>query len=533
MKFFRVVSCISLFKKNFFVSSFTDALLRGDETELFFCGTGLQNGVSRIKLSCLRAQCIYSNTPFMSVSAKILIAEKDERLSDILKGLLRFFDHRVRSCTDPAIVRELLSSRQWDVFFCDTRFWQTSLKEGDFLELAAQATPSIPVILLADYADVSVASAAMEHGAFAWLNKPLKTELALQTLKSALEANAVTSKELPESRAEEMPAAEEHFGLIVGEHPAMLDLYRQIEKVAPTEMTVLIQGESGTGKELVAKAIHQNSLRANKPFVAINCASMPENLLESELFGHMKGAFTGAVRNKNGLFLAADGGTLFLDEVGSIPVSMQLALLRALQEREIRPVGALQNIPVDVRVLAATNEDLNQRLTTGQLRDDLYYRLSVFPLKLTPLRERTSDIALLARHFVAGFKEKNKQTPEISEEALQALKKYSWPGNVRELENSLQRAVALSDQQMILVKDLPEACQNQEKANDQGVPGQRSQKNTFQPPPVNADLTLKAYLKLCERHYARFVIEQFDGDKEGSARSLGISLATLYRKVEE
>ena len=199
-------------------------------------------------------------------------------------------------------------------------------------------------------------------------------------------------------------------GLIVGEHPTMLELYRQIEKAAPTEMTVLIQGESGTGKELVARAIHQKSLRANKPFVAINCASLPENLLESELFGHLKGAFTGAVRDKNGLFLAADGGTLFLDEVGSIPVSMQLALLRALQEREIRPVGALQNIPVNVRVLAATNEDLSQRMSTGQLRDDLYYRLSVFPLKLPPLRERKSDIPLLARHFISRFKKKHDST---------------------------------------------------------------------------------------------------------------------------
>ncbi|MDD3953968.1 MAG: sigma-54 dependent transcriptional regulator [Lentisphaeria bacterium] len=469
----------------------------------------------------------------MSVSARILIAEEDERLSDILKGLLRFFDHRVRSCSDPVLLRELLSSRQWDVFFCDTRLWQASLKEGDFLELCTQAVPSIPVILLADYADVSVASAAMERGVFAWLNKPLKTELTLQTLNSVLALRSAKSKRVSESIAEEMPAAEEHFGLIVGEHPTMLDLYQQIEKVAPTEMTVLIQGESGTGKELVAKAIHQKSLRANKPFVAINCASLPENLLESELFGHLKGAFTGAVRNKNGLFLAANGGTLFLDEVGSIPVSMQLALLRALQEREIRPVGALQNIPVDVRVLAATNEDLGQRMSTGQLRDDLYYRLSVFPLKLTPLRERKSDIALLARHFVSRFKGKHQQALGISAEALLALKKYAWPGNVRELENSLQRAVALSDQKMILVKDLPEACQVQENTNDQSPSSQFATKSTFQLPPITAELTLKAFLKLSERHFARYVLEQFDNDKEAAARSLGISVATLYRKCVE
>lgn len=467
----------------------------------------------------------------MSVSARILIAEEDERLSDILKGLLRVFEHRVRSCSDPVVIRELLGSRKWDVFFCDTRFWQSSLKDGDFIELARLASPSIPVILLADYANVSIASAALSHGVLAWLNKPLKTEIVIQTLNNVLALR--TAKTPPEIPAEELPSVPENFGLIVGEHPAMQELYRQIRKVAPTEMTVLIQGESGTGKELVAKAIHQNSLRANKPFVAINCASLPENLLESELFGHLKGAFTGAVRNKNGLFLAADGGTLFLDEVGSIPVSMQLALLRALQEREIRPVGALQNISVDVRVLAATNEDLSERLAKGQLRDDLYYRISVFPLTLPPLRERKSDIPLLARYFVTRFKEKNKSASGISEEALLALQKYSWPGNVRELENSLQRAVALSDQTMILVKDLPEACQNLENNKDRDPSSQSATKNTFQLPPIPEELTLKAFLKLCERHFVRYVREQFGDDKEAAARSLGISVATLYRKSGE
>ncbi|NMA20815.1 MAG: sigma-54-dependent Fis family transcriptional regulator [Lentisphaerae bacterium] len=470
----------------------------------------------------------------MSASARILIAEEDERLLDILKGLLRFFDHRVRSSSDPALIRELLGTKQWDVFFCDTRLWQNSLSEGDFLELCAQAVPPVPVILLADYANVSVASAAMKRGVFAWLNKPLKTELALQTLNSALALRSEKGKKAPESKAEEMPDAKEHFGLIVGEHPTMLELYRQIEKAAPTEMTVLIQGESGTGKELVARAIHQKSLRANKPFVAINCASLPENLLESELFGHLKGAFTGAVRDKNGLFLAADGGTLFLDEVGSIPVSMQLALLRALQEREIRPVGALQNIPVNVRVLAATNEDLSQRMSTGQLRDDLYYRLSVFPLKLPPLRERKSDIPLLARHFISRFKKKHDSTLDISAEALLALEKYAWPGNVRELENSLQRAVALSDQKMIFVKDLPEACQDPGTTENQGTASSTAEKNTFTLPPIPEEImTLKAYLRFCERHYVRYVLEQFNDDREAAARSLGISTSTLYRKCLE
>ncbi|MFA6929329.1 MAG: sigma-54 dependent transcriptional regulator [Lentisphaeria bacterium] len=467
----------------------------------------------------------------MTVSAKILIAEEDESLLEILKGLLRVFDHRVRCCSDPVVIRELLDSRQWDIFFCDTRLWRTSLKEGDFLEMACQASPPIPVILLADYAEVSVAAAALSRGAFAWLNKPLKTGLAMQTLNSAL-SSRVSSSSKPiaqEVAAGKAQVAEEHFSLIVGEHPSMQDLYRQIKTAAPTEMTVLIQGESGTGKELVAKAIHQNSPRANKPFVAINCASLPENLLESELFGHMKGAFTGAVRNKNGLFLAADGGTLFLDEVGSIPVSMQLALLRALQEREIRPVGSLQNIPVNVRILAATNEDLSQRMANGLLRDDLFYRLSVFPLKIPPLRERKSDIPLLANHFMTHFSQ-HSAAFGISAEALRALSGYSWPGNVRELENSLQRAVALSDQKVICLKDLPDYCQSPEKIDKEYTV---APKNSFSLPVLSGDLTLKALLKLCERHFLRHVLEQFAGDKEAAAKSLGISLATFYRKYEE
>ena len=467
----------------------------------------------------------------MSASARILIAEEDQSLLDILKRLLRSLDHRVRSSSDPAVIRELLNDRQWNAFFCDTRLWQSSLKDGDFLELANKSPSNPPVILLADYANVSVAAAAIPHGAFAWLNKPLKAELVIQTLNAALTSKP--AKTAPEKPADVLPLAEENFGIIVGEHPSMQELYRQIRKAAPTDMTVLIQGESGTGKELVAKAIHQSSQRAKQPFVAVNCASLPENLLESELFGHLKGAFTGAVRNKNGLFLAADGGTLFLDEVGSIPISMQLALLRALQEREIRPVGALQNIPVNVRVLAATNEDLSQRMASGQLRDDLYYRLSVFPVKLPPLRERKSDIPLLARHFVAKVNHKADSATEISEDALQALEKYSWPGNVRELENSLQRAVALCDQKMIRVKDLPEACQLLENTSEPSASENAKNSATLPPPLPEELMTLRAYLKICERYYLRHALEKLDGDKDAAARSLGISLATLYRKQGE
>jgi DNA-binding NtrC family response regulator len=465
----------------------------------------------------------------MQGSAKILVAVGDESLSDILTGLLRSLKHRVRCGSELSVLQDLLRNRQFDLCFCDMRLWLASQTDGDLLQLARQAEPPIPMIMLADYAESSLAEQAIAKGAVACLNKPLKTDLVLQALEKALApglaAPAAPELEEPVSAP---PAAQLHFGLLMGEHPGMYALYEQIEKVAPTDMTVLIQGESGTGKELVAKAIHRNSPRANAPFVAINCASMPENLLESELFGHVKGAFTGAVRNKDGLFLAANGGTLFLDEVASISPGMQLTLLRTLQEREIRPVGCLHNIPVDVRVLAATNEDLDRKRQQGLMRDDLFYRLSVFPLQIMPLRERISDVELLANFFLADFAQ-GETTPQISAGVLSALQAYNWPGNVRELENSLRRAYAMSDKKMLRLEDLSEPLRNYQPAAE--TPAPTSAISPY--PREECDLTLKAYLKLCERYYLRLVLDKYNGDIKASARSLGISESTLYRKKED
>ncbi|NLF94679.1 MAG: sigma-54-dependent Fis family transcriptional regulator [Oligosphaeraceae bacterium] len=427
-------------------------------------------------------------------------------------------------------MQDLLRNRQFDLCFCEVRLWLASKADGDLLQLARQAVPPIPVIMLADYAESSLAEQAAANGAAACLYKPLKTDLMLQALESTLSLAAVAGAGAmePEAPVVSPTPAQLHFGLIMGEHPGMHALYEQIEKVASTDMTVLIQGESGTGKELVAKAIHRSSPRAHAPFVAINCASMPENLLESELFGHVKGSFTGAVRNKDGLFLAANGGTLFLDEVGSISSGMQLTLLRTLQEREIRPVGCLHNIPVDVRVLAATNEDLDRKRQQGLMRDDLFYRLSVFPLQVMPLRERISDVELLANFFLADFAQ-GETAPQLSAGALSALQAYNWPGNVRELENSLRRAYAMSDKKMLRLADLSEPLRNFHPAGE--PPASASATSPY--PRDECDLTLKAYLKLCERHYLRLVLDKYAGDIKASARSLGISESTLYRKKED
>ncbi len=468
----------------------------------------------------------------MQGSAKILVAVGDESLSDILTGVLRSLKHRVRRCSELPLLQDLLQNRQFDLCFCDVRLWLASQADGDLLQLARQAAAPVPVIMLADYAESDLAEQSLAQGASACLSKPLRTDLMLQALESTL--SQPSDAQMPVETEEPIsppPAAQLHFGLIMGEHPGMLALYEQIEKVAPTDMTVLIQGESGTGKELVAKAIHRSSRRANAPFVAINCASMPENLLESELFGHVKGSFTGAVRNKDGLFLAANGGTLFLDEVGSISLGMQLTLLRTLQEREIRPVGCLHNIPVDVRVIAASNEDLDRKRQQGQMRDDLFYRLSVFPVKIMPLRERISDIGSLADFFLADFAQ-DASPPQLSTGVLATLQAYNWPGNVRELENSLRRAYAMSDKKMLRLADLAEDLRDFQASPPTG---EKTEEDTG-PHPYSreeCDLTLKAYLKLCERYYLRLVLEKFSGDIKASARSLGISESTLYRKRED
>ncbi|MFA6723694.1 MAG: sigma-54 dependent transcriptional regulator [Lentisphaeria bacterium] len=461
----------------------------------------------------------------MSSNARILIAEDDASLVEILKGLLRSLEHRVRSAAEAELVAELLGKGQWDLFFCSTRLWHAALQKQDLIALCRQKQPDTPIIMLSGYAEVSLAGLALDKGAFASLQKPLKTELAMQALKAALESKSRQPLlPLPDFDSESLPVPQPNCCELIGEHPSMMQLYEQIAKAAPTEMSVLLQGESGTGKELVAKAIHEKSKRAKGPFVAINCASLPENLLESELYGHVKGAFTGALRHKDGLFLAAQGGTLFLDEIGSIPMSMQLSLLRALQEREIRPVGALQSVPVDVRIVSASNEDLQERMAKGLLRDDLYYRLNVFPLHLPALRERKSDIRLLTGYFLQG-QDKSDKPWRISSPAFEALLRHDWPGNVRELENCLQRACALSEDHCLQLYALPEYLQKTEPEPE----------SAEAPPPVEPDvqLTLRAYMRQCERHFIALVLEHFADNKEEAAKSLGISLATLYRKTQD
>jgi transcriptional regulator with PAS, ATPase and Fis domain len=308
----------------------------------------------------------------------------------------------------------------------------------------------------------------------------------------------------------------------------MLKIYRLIEKVARTNTTALILGESGTGKELIARALHKSSPRNSSPLVKVNCAAMPETLLESELFGYVKGAFTGANTNKKGLFETAHGGTIFLDEIGSIPMPMQMTLLRVLQEKEIRHVGGTEDINVDVRVIAATNENLEEKVAKGEFREDLYFRLSVIPVKLPPLRERKKDIPMLAMHFLAEFEKENNTKIRISSEAMNMLSAYDWPGNIRELENNIKRMATLNDSGEIDITDLPPELKTNAGILTSGIfTSARIQSSD------NPSLPLKKHMKLIEKKYIKEVVDKHDGNKEKAAEALDISLATLYRKIEK
>ena len=488
----------------------------------------------------------------MSMKTKILIAVDDANLSDVLRSLFRSLEYRVKSCGEEEARNDALHADAWDVVVCGLDFGRGLLAD------CPSGVCGADILVVVDYAELEEGKAMVAAGASGFLVRPVRSEEALRLLEKVLAdrrgrlkaaKSAGRPLDMPEPSSEGEASDERrsqpdaptlHYGLMIGEHPVMQALYGQMEKVAGTDMSVLILGESGTGKELVAKSLHRLSRRGNRPFVAINCTAIPANLLESELFGHVKGAFTGAVRNKEGLFQVADGGTLFMDEIGSIPLEMQRSLLRVLQDGLVRPVGGVTSTRVDVRVLAATNEDLEKRMKEGQFREDLYYRLCAFPLRLPSLRERRSDIPLLIRFFQDKWSaEGGGGFGGFTEEAMEVLSRRDWPGNVRELENSLRRIVALSNRggMPLGVYDLPDefrpSSEELRDADEQSEASEESDEAQTERPARNAGLTLKAYLRVHEREYISQVLEECGGDKDRTAKLLGISKGTLYRKLDE
>jgi DNA-binding NtrC family response regulator len=381
-------------------------------------------------------------------------------------------------------------------------------------------SPETLIILMTAFASVETAVEALRSGAADYMIKPLDFDELLLRINAILERRDL----LRENRyMREVIDRSYNFGFIIGESAAMKELYRIIDKVGPSRSTVLVTGPSGSGKELIARAIHQRSDRRNKPFVAINCGSIPEALFESELFGHKKGSFTGAVSDREGHFVMASNGTLFLDEIGELPMAMQVKLLRVLQESQVTPVGATRPVTVDVRIIAATNRDLEKEVTDGRFREDLFYRLNIIRINAPGLAERRDDIPLLSRHFLEKHNKSLRTSVKgFSKEAMQLLVTHEWKGQVRELENVIERAVLLTDHEFVQASDLP-------FAPSRPVVGSTSVTNSFE----TDEASLNEVLASFEKQYLRHMLEKFEGNRSETARALGIDPSTLYRKMEK
>jgi two-component system response regulator AtoC len=443
--------------------------------------------------------------------AHILLFEDDDTLAGLLARVLRTEGYRVDVFDNANALTSATQIQRYEVVVSDIHLADDT-SGHDVLRRIHEASPATPVILMTAYADIEGAMNAVGEGAYDYLSKPIEpTELKRMVSEAiARRKLARTASDTP-PRDESRPDAQ-----IIGTTPAMLSLYKTVAHVAPTTATVLIVGESGTGKELVAKAIHAKSPRALKPFVAVNCGALPESILESELFGHERGSFTGASATKRGLFEEAKGGTLFLDEIGEISPKMQVQLLRVLQEGEIRRVGAAETIKVDVRVVAATNRDLKAEVAAGRFREDVLFRLQVVTAHVPPLRERRRDIALLVRHFITRHAVRlGRPPPRVAPEVFEMLENYAFPGNVRELSHIIERAMLLAREGVIAASDLPPEVT---RAGSEGKDAAMGSLADDWPT-----------LAVLERRYIDRVLSRMGGNKTRAADVLGIDRRTLNR----
>ncbi len=450
----------------------------------------------------------------MKTKGTVLVVDDDQAHRTMLKTLVSGWGYEISEADDGGTAIRMVHERPYDLILMDIRMIKVSGLEA--LSQIKIYNPAIPIIIMTAYSSVETAVEALKKGAYDYLTKPLDFDEVRLTMERAMDHS-----QLKEENRVLRETLGTHFDQrnIIGRSRAMMKLLETVAQVAPTEATVLITGESGSGKELIAGALHFNSSRKEGAFIKINCAAVTETLLESELFGHEKGAFTGAHRRKDGRVLLADGGSLFLDEVSEMSLGMQVKLLRVLQEREISRVGGEEVIKVDVRVIAATNRDLIQDMEEGRFREDLYYRLNVVTLHVPPLREREEDIPLLAQHFLGMFAEKNhKKIRNITPQAMDRMLKYGWPGNVRELMNAIERAVVLARSEYLDEEDLPPVVKDEElKSQDvtpKSVPGSPS-------------------LDEVEKATILKTLEASRGNKSETARRLGITRKTLHKKLKK
>jgi DNA-binding NtrC family response regulator len=443
---------------------------------------------------------------------KILVVDDDADMCELLSDVLEAEGLSVLTVVDSSEAAKILKEEEFDVIITDLQM--KGLKGLDLLEEAKSVTPFTPVIIITAFGTIESAIKAIKMGADDYVTKPFRTDKIVLTVKKALE-NRMLKKEVVRLRKE--VESRYHFHQLIGKSPSMQKIYDLIERIGESSDSVLITGPSGTGKELVARATHYSGSRKAGPFVAVNCAAIPETLLESELFGYKRGAFTDARTDKRGLLFEAAGGTIFLDEITEMPLVLQAKLLRMIEERTVRPLGDTNSYPIDVRFISSSNRNMKEMIQRGRFREDLYYRLKVIDIELPPLHERREDIPLLVQHFIRSpGRETKKQVSGVSEEALKVLMNYPWPGNVRELENVIQRAVILCRHDMILLEDLPPSMLQEVEENL-----------------LDRCLREKLTVDQMEKEYVRKVLLDVGGNKSKAAEILGFDRKTLYRKLDE
>ncbi|MEE4266381.1 MAG: sigma-54 dependent transcriptional regulator [Desulfobacteraceae bacterium] len=452
----------------------------------------------------------------------ILVVDDELSMREVLELMLTKEGYRVTCAENGRTAVGLLEKSQYDLVLCDIRLGDIS--GLDVLQASKKCNPDTVVILISAYASTETAVEAMNAGAYDYVPKPFDKDELMQTVAKALDLKTIEhEKELLDDQLKENL----HFGLLIGNSPAMNHIYKLIMQVAKTKTNVLITGESGTGKELIANSIHQESERSDQPFVVINCGGIPETLMESELFGHKKGSFTGATQDKKGLFEIAHRGTIFLDEIGELSLPIQVKLLRAVQEKVFKPVGGNEDISVDIRIISATNKTLEKEVIAGNFREDLFYRLNVIEIKVPPLRERKTDLRLLAQHFLEKYsKEMGKEISKFSSYAIDLLNKYDFPGNIRELENLLERSVALSTTNIILPDSL--ALSLHKRRWIEGFKDRR-----FDLDEVSRGVSLDNILGEIESGYLKKALECSNGSKNKAAELLGVSFRSLRYRLDK
>lgn len=460
--------------------------------------------------------------PDFNKSAHILVVDDELSMREFLDVMLSKAGYAVSCAENGKMAQSMIRENRYDLLLCDIRLGDISGIE--VLHEAKQKDPSTVVIMISAYSTTEAAVEAMNKGAYDYVPKPFDNDELKQTIANALDLKTIEhEKEILDDDLKKNL----HFGKIVGNSPGMLRIYEMIRQVAKTRTNILVAGESGTGKEFIARAIHEQSDRRGNPFVVVNCGGIPESLMESELFGHKKGAFTGATQDKKGLFEIAHKGTIFLDEIGELSLPLQVKILRAVQERVFKCVGGTTDISVDIRIISATNKRLEEEVIAGRFREDLFYRLNVIQIKVPPLRERKGDLKALVQYFLEKYsKEIGKEVTKISSYAIDLLKRYDFPGNVRELENLIERSIALSTTNIILPESLSISIHKRRWI--EGIKGRR-----FDLDDVAYGVNLDEILETIETGYMKKAMECSNGNKNRAAELLGISFRSMRYRFEK